>query len=312
LPVFKVSQVILMVLLGLSLGRRTASAASYPTVVTHTGYGLLFVLGSDVHGDLYVADQKNYVILKLSPSGHLLLKDPMPKKCGISGLAASPAGDVYAVANCQGLVYHFSPAGRLMQRFGRQPPGPNGVAVDGQGHVYVTYGSPAGGPPLPPGAPPGARVRTFANRFVEFTPAGKVMRTVKLAGLHQSWGIVVDAGNSVYVTGDEAMVKVSPAGRIVGRWSTVMPVKTKFILPGQPASDHQGNVYGNDASGDIVKLSTGTSLVGTIVRHGTGPDRIQQPTGLAVANGHLFVGDTGVNRIKEFSLAGKLLAIWSP
>jgi sugar lactone lactonase YvrE len=310
--VFRISQVMLMVVLVLFLGGRPATAASYPTVHTNTGFGLLFVLGSDSRGNLYVADQKHYAILKLSPSGRLVLKDPMPKKCGISGLAASSAGDVYAVANCQGLVYHFSPAGRLMQRFGRQPPGPNGVAVDAQGRVYVTYGSPVGGPPLPPGAPPGAKVQTFANRFVEFTSAGKVMRTVKLAGLHQSWGIALDAGDHVYVTGAEAMVKVSPAGRIVGRWSKVMPVKTKYILPGQPAVDRQGNVYGNDASGDIVKLFAGTPVVGTIVRHGAGPNAVQQPTGLAVANGHLFVGDTGVNRIKEFSLTGKLLAIWSP
>lgn len=309
---FKVSQVILMVVLVLVLSGRPATAASFPTVHTNTGFGLLFVLASDASGNLYVADQKHYAILKLSPSGHLLLKDPMPKKCGISGLAASSVGDVYAVANCQALVYHFSPSGRIMQRFGQQPPGPNGVAVDGRGHVYVTYGTPAGGPPLPPGAPPGARVRTFANRFVEYTSAGKVMRTVKLAGLHQSWGIVVDAGDDVYVTGDEAMVKVSPAGRIVGRWSKVMPVKTKYILPGQPAVDRQGNVYGNDASGDIVKLSAGTPLVGTIVRRGTGTDEIQQLTGLVVGNGHLFAGDAGSNRIKEFSLAGKLIAVWSP
>lgn len=270
------------------------------------------MLAADPHGNLYVADQKHYAILKLSPAGRLLVKDPMPKKCGISGLAASSSGDVYAVANCQALVYHFSPTGRLIQRFGQQPPGPNGVTVDNQGHVYVTYGSPADGTPLPPGAPPGAKVRTFANRFVEYIPVGKVMRTVKLAGLHQSWGIAVDGGGNVYVTGTEAMVKVSPAGRIIGRWNKVVPVKTKYILPGQPAVDRQGSVYANDAAGDIVKVSADSHLVGTVVRHGTGPGAIQQPDGLTVDNGHLFVGDTGANRIKEFSLAGKLLAIWSP
>jgi hypothetical protein len=296
----------------LSLGERPASAASYLTIHTHSGFGLLFVLASDSRGNLYVADQKHYSILKLSPSGHTLLRDAMPKKCGISGLAATSSGDVYAVANCQALVYHFSPTGHLLQRFGNQPPGTNGVAVDAQGHPYVTYGGPPGGLPLPPGAPAGARVRTFANRFVEFTTLGTAMRTVKLAGLHLSWGIAVDSRGNVYVTGLEALVKVSPTGRVIGRWSRVVPVRTKYILPSQPAVDQHGNVYATDAAGDILKVSTSGAGVSVVVKHGSGPSAIQQPVGLTVDNGHLFVGDSGPNRIKEYSLTGKLLAIWSP
>ncbi len=309
---FRFSQAIVVVVLVLSLGGRSASAAPVPNVATHSGFGLLFVLGSDAGGNLYVADQKHYVILKLSPTGRVLLKDAMPKQCGISGLAVTSSGDVYAVANCQALVFHFSPSGRLLQRFGKQPPGPGGVAVDRPGHVYVAYGTPVGAPPPPPGAPPGVRGLMLANRFVEFTSAGKMMRTVKLPGLHLAWGIVVDDAGNVYVTGAEAMVKVSPAGRIVGRWSVVVPVKTKYILPGQPAVDHQGSVYATDRAGDIVKLSAGKSLIGAIVRHGTGLDAIRQPEGLTVDNGHLFVADGATNRIKEFSLSGRLLAIWSP
>jgi serine/threonine protein kinase, bacterial len=310
---FRLRKSVVIVLLVLSLGGRSASAGSSVTVHTHSGFGLLFVLASDFHGNLYVADQKHDAILKLSPSGHLLLRDSMPKRCGISGLAASSSGDVYAVANCQSLVYHFSPSGRLLQRFGDQPPGPNGVAVDGQGHVYVTYGTPPGAPPLPPGAPPGARVLTFANRFVEFTPMGTALRTVKLAGLHQSWGIAVDGRGNVYVTGTEALVKVSPTGHMLGRWSRVVPARRKYVLPGQPAVDQQGNVYATDGPGNILKVSSTGQLLGVLVKHGSGSSAARQPVGLTIDRAsHLFVGDAGPNRIKEFSLTGKLLAVWTP
>jgi hypothetical protein len=39
---------------------------------------------------------------------------------------------------------------------------------------------------------------------------------------------------------------------------------------------------------------------------------VQQPVGLAVGSGHLFVAEEGPNRIKEFSLSGELVAIWTP
>ncbi len=111
--------VVLIGLLVLSLGWDSASAASYRIVHTHTGFGALFSLAIDPHNNLYATDQVHYAILKLSPSGHLLMQAPMEQKCGISGVAASPSGDVSAVSNCQYLVSHFSPAGRLLARFGR-------------------------------------------------------------------------------------------------------------------------------------------------------------------------------------------------
>src|SRR5690349_6647735 len=104
---FRLRIAALIILLALSLGWRSASAASYLTVHTHTGFGTLFALAADAHGDVYVADQKHSTILKFSSAGHLLVRDPMPKKCGISGLATSASGDVYAVASCRAQIYHF-------------------------------------------------------------------------------------------------------------------------------------------------------------------------------------------------------------
>ena len=178
--------------------------------------------------------------------------------------------------------------------------------------MYITYGGPVGQPPPPPGAPRGAKILTFANRFVMFTANGKVMRTVKLTGIHQPWGIAVDGNNNVYMTATEGLVKVSPAGRVVGQWSTVVPPTGKYVLPSQPAVDQQGNAYATNGPGDIVKISASGHLLGTIVKHGAGLSAVQKSEGLTVINGHLFVGDAGPNRIKEFSTSGILLAIWTP
>ncbi|MGH2448488.1 MAG: NHL repeat-containing protein [Chloroflexota bacterium] len=302
----RIFAVVAALVLALALGRVFASAPSYRIVHTRSGFGSLFVLATDPHGNLYVADQKHFQILKLSSSGRLLLKEPMPKKCGISGLAASSSGDVYAAANCRSEIYHFSPSGHLLGRFGNQPPGTNGVAVDRRGRVYVTYGA----PPAPHGPPPGVIAKKFPSRFVEYSPTGTALRTVKLSGTREPWGIAVDKRGNVYVTAIGRLVKVAPNGKIVAQWSQAAPSRG---LPPQPAVDPQGNVYAVGRSQAILKIGASGRLDGTVVRHGRGQDAVRQPAGMAVdSHGHLFAADEGPNRIKEFSLSGKLLAVWTP
>jgi hypothetical protein len=148
---------------------------------------------------------------------------------------------------------------------------------------------------------------------VEFTAQGTALKTVSVAKLHFAWGIAVDGHGNVYMTGTEGLVKVSPAGHIVARSSAIVPLPATYVLPSQPAVDTRGNVYAMDRAGNILKISATGRLLGVIVKHGSGIGAVQQPVGLAVdSGGHLFVGETGQDRIKEFSLSGNLLAIWTP
>ncbi|HEX6509954.1 MAG TPA: NHL repeat-containing protein [Chloroflexota bacterium] len=300
------------VLLALSAGSPSASASSYGIIRTHTGFALLFSLAVDAQGNLYTADQKRFQVVKLSPSGHLLRSFPMPRQCGVSGVAVASSGDVYAVANCQGYVYRFSPAGHLLARFGRFAQGPdaNGVAADRQGRVYVAYGNPPGQPvtrPPPGRAPPPPPT---SSRIGEFTADGRLTRTVSVQGVGEAFGIAVDRGGNVYLTGLQGLVKVSPAGHVLGRWSQAAPGPN--VLPGQPAVDGQGDVYTPNGLGEIIEISAGGRLLGRIIRHGSAPGSVQQPVGVAIGGGHLFVADAGPNRIKGFTLSGGLLAIWTP
>jgi hypothetical protein len=324
-PVFRLRIAALIGLLALSVGWNPASAASYRLVHTHTNFGALFSLAVDPHNNLYVTDQVHSAILKLSPSGHLLVKAALHQKCGISGVAAAPSGDIYAVSNCQLLVFHFSPAGWLLARFGRISllgPDANGVTSDNHGNVYVTYSGPAGPlikrgpqpkpgtkrPPLPPGLKIGSTIR-------EFTTNGTPLRTIKLANTHQGFGIAVDRTGTIFLTAGEGLLKLSPAGRILHLWTRARPLYGPHSsqVPIQPAVDDAGDVYALDGVGNIFEVTAGGKLRGTVVPLGTGLNAVQQPAGLTIDRaGHLFVAEEGVNRIKEFSLTGKLLAIWTP
>lgn len=321
----KLKIVALIALLPLASGWGSASAASYYLVHTHSSFGALFSLAVDPHNNLYVTDQVHYTILKLSPAGRVLARAPLHEKCGISGVAATPSGDIFAVSNCQSLVFRFSPAGRLLSRFGRISllgPGANGVTSDAHGTVYVTYSGPAGAvvvrgpkgkagknrPPLPPALRAGSIVR-------EFTASGTLLRTIKLASIHQAWGLAVDRTGNIYVTAAEGLLKVAPNGHIDGMWKQAVPHYGPHAraVPIQPAVDGRGNVYAIAGSNNIFKVSPSGGLLGTLIPHGTGLNQVQQPTGLAVDHaGHLFVAEEGPNRIKEFSLSGKLIAVWTP
>jgi streptogramin lyase len=310
----------LIALLALALGGDPASAASYRVVHTHTGFGALFSLAADPRNNIYVTDQLHYAILKLSPSGHLLVKAALHQKCGISGVATTPSGDIFAVSNCESLVFHFSSAGRLLSRFGRISllgPGANGVTANNHGTVFVAYSGPAGPvvrrgpkpkpgtkhPPLPPALKIGSTIR-------EFTTTGALRRTIKLANIHRGFGIVVSRQGTLYVTADEGLLKISPTGRILHLWTQAA---ARTTLPIQPAVDDAGNVYAVTNAGSVLKISPGGQVLGTVVPHGTGLGMDQQQVGLEADHaGHLFVADATPNRIKEFSTSGKLLAIWTP
>ena len=297
---FKLSPLLLALALVLSVGSAGASSPGFATINTESGFGKLFALAADGHGNLYVDDQVYYTIDKISAAGHLLRRYPMPSNCGISGVAATNAGTVYAVPNCRSQVYRFLPSGRLIQKFGKQP-NANGVAVDAQGHVYVAY---AGTGPKSP--PPGSKVKMFSNRFVEFSPTGQVLRTVALPGTSNAFGIAVGRGGNVYVSTQGALVEVSAAGRIVKRWPALRAATNG--LPLQPAVDASGAVYALGPARSVTKISSAGTITSAFVKAGNAPADVENPTGLAVSGNHLFVADSRAIVIKEFTLQGKLVA----
>ncbi len=97
-------------------------------------------------GSLYALTQKTDVV-RISSSGEtkiiVNLNKALNERVSFSKLAVDGKGTIYAIATFEGPVFKFAPDGRFIDRFGkadesgRMSP-PFGIAVDGQGRVYIS------------------------------------------------------------------------------------------------------------------------------------------------------------------------------
>jgi DNA-binding beta-propeller fold protein YncE len=149
---------------------------------------------------------------------------------------------------------------------------PGGVAVDGQGNVYIAD--------------------TGNNAIKEWTPS--TQQTVVLAsGLNNPKAVAVDGHGNVYIanTGNNTIQEAGTAS------STLV---SGLSSPSGVAVDGQGNVYfsntGNNAIGEWSALTQQTT---TLASQG-----LSNPTGVAVdALGNVYFADSGNNAVKEWLVA---------
>jgi sugar lactone lactonase YvrE len=203
---------------------------------------------------------------------------------------------------------------------------PAGVAVDGNGNVFVadSYSHTvkeilaAGGyttiNPIGSGfsVPTGVAVDGNGNVFVadetnnsvtEILAAGGYTTVNTLAGsfvFNTPIGVAVDGNGNVFVTdqGNSAVREIVAAGG----YTTVNTLGTGFSQPFGVAVDGNGNVFvtdqGNSAVSEIVAAG-GYTTVNTL---GSG---FSTPAGVAVdRNGNVFVADFDNNAVKEILAAG--------
>jgi sugar lactone lactonase YvrE/transcriptional regulator with XRE-family HTH domain len=251
-------------------------------------------------------------------------------------------------------ILKVSPSGQILARWGRfgKRPGefnqPTGVAVDGQGNVYVAdYGndriqklSPSGRPlavwgsfgtkpgqfDLPNGLALDSQGNVYVadyanNRVQELSPAGKPLNV---------WGgrcgtapgqfcnpsdVAVGPGGTVYVVdfSNGRIERLAPAGRSRGTWSIFLTSPSNAdsnSFPAAIAVDGLGNVYMATPYGNAIhKLSpSGKEL--TTWRVGAF-DPNSALTGLALeGNGSLAA--IGGDRLYRSSLDGGLVAALPP
>ena len=298
-------------------------------------------IASDAVGDLFVADQVNNTIRKVTPSGQVTT---LAGHAGASGstdghrAAASfnqptgidwdTAGDLYVTDRGNNTIRKVTPTGQVATVAGKAGVegstdgsasaarfnAPSGIAIDAAGNLYVT---------------------DLDNTIRKVTPAGQVTTIAGAPGTGGSvdgrgaaarfdtpTGIAVDAAGNLYVAdwGNETIRKITPAG-VVTTLAGTAGVKgsadgtgaaARFDGPEDITCDPAGNLYVTDEGNAIIREFTPDGQVTTIA--GTaGATGSADGTGSAARfdilggivnqpSGNLFVTDQANNTIRKITL----------
>ena len=290
-----------------SIGRRGAGVLRCPEA-----------LACAPQGDLYVADQFSHVVQRFSPTGRFLGQwgsyGSGPGQFGaVDGLAVDGVGDVYVLDSTHDRVERFTASGRLLGEWGRP----------GSGLGEFDFG-PGYGPDKPPGggiAVGGSYVYvsdSAANRIVRFDLDGSrpVLwgRPGSGPGQFSSPRGLTVAGGVVYVAdeGNHRIQALSLAGRPLYAEGTFGKEPGEFVNPFGVAV-YGGRVYAvDDNNNRIVVLSRTLHYLEEWSGEGTFALSYIRAAAVSPA-GHVFVADTGDERVVAFTPTGQgLLAFGTP
>lgn len=251
-------------------GTGTAAQFNYPTGIA-----------IDVSGNLYVAENNNSKIRKITANG-------------VVTTYAGLGGSGYLDGTIS--VAQFS--------------GPMGIAIDATGNMYVSDMFNHKVRKITPGG----MVSTLAGSTIGYADG-----TGTDAKFNQPAAITVDRNGNVYVADSEnsAVRKITPSGAVttlegspIGLYANVNGIKSEFLDTEGVAVDASGNVfvsdYGNNRimqitpSGTVIYIAGGTA---GFADTGVGVSaKFNGPTGLAIdLSGVLYVADEKNNRVRKIT-----------
>jgi hypothetical protein len=243
----------------------------------------------DNQGNIYVADALNNTIRKITPDG----------------MVSTVAGETGVAGSADGVG------------FGARFNGPYGIAVDGNGNIFVADTSNDTIRKISPGGV----VTTFAGLA---GVSGSANGTGSAARFNNPYGLMVDGNNNLYVadTMNSTIRKITPAGVVTtfagkaGVTGALNKTGTSatFTRPVSIAMDSHGNIYVADTGNDLIrKISPGavvTTLAGAVGTSGSadgtnGTARFTSPYGITVDNqDNIYVADTFNDTIRKITLTG--------
>jgi len=280
---------------------------------------------TDVHGNVYVADQSNNTIRKISAGG--VVTTLAGGFSGPTSVATDRLGNVYVADEWHNQIGVISPAGVVITLAGSGLEGsnngigtaasfkdPTGVATDVIGNVYVADQqnnlirmiSPAG------------VVTTLAGNG----QYGQTNGIGTAASFNNPNGLAVDALGNIYVAdqGNNLIRKISPAGVVstlagtgaLGSTDGPASVAT-FYYPSAVAVDATGNIYVADLVDNKIRMINPFGIVSTLAgtglpgsADGTGAmASFNRPSGIATdVSGNVYVADQQNNLIRKIIATG--------
>lgn len=292
----------------------------------------------DAFGNLYVADQQNNVIRKISASGVVSnfagttisgSDDGFKEKASFnlpSGVAVDTAGNVYVADQGNNKIRKISALGVVTTLAGDGSKGsmngnaatatfnqPSGVAVDTKGIVYVADLN-------------NNKIRKITLDGIVSTLAGTGIAgntngAGNVASFEEPFGIAVDANSNVYVTDQQnyRVRKITPqgivstfAGSIKGDADGI-GTAARFFRPSGITVDTGGNVYVSDVVNLKIRRITPSGVVTTLCGSGNNGSldgaanvaSFKEPSGLAfdAKTGRIYIADISNNSIRATLVA---------
>src|SRR6266566_1438619 len=252
----------------------------------------------DFSGNVYIADAKSYVIVKLSSSGSFVTSwgsygTGPGQFSNPEGVALDGSGNVYVSDSVNNNIQKFTNAGRFIASWNtcnktRILKHPFGLAVNATGFLYaVDQGD--------------QRVQIYRNNGTYVASFGGLGSN--LAGKFQSpFGVAVGptfvyVSDSSFQSGN--ITELTRSGGFVCTWGG-----SSLFQPAMVATDNASNVYVTDNFGnDVVKFSACNNKAQWISGStGASTGQFDGPVGVAVdGQMNVYVGDSNNFRIQRLS-----------
>ena len=297
-------------------------------------------VGVDAAGNIYVADTANNAIRRVTPAGVVSTFAASGSVHSPTGVAVDPVGNVYVADFGSATIRKVTPSGEVSTLAGKPGNpgsddgsgenarfrGPQGVAVDAAGNVYVADTG-------------NHTIRKVTSAGVTSTLAGSAGNAGSDDGNGPNarftfpTGVAVDSAGNVYVadqgtaaagfTGGRTIRKVTPGGVVstfAGSPGNLgsndgSGSSARFYFPSAVALDAAGNVYVADLGNQNIRKVTPAGTVSTLAgsanefpgsEDGSGSvARFRFPSGVAVdASGNVYVADSGNNTLRKVTPDG--------